>query len=510
MHLSLLRFSRPVTTAKTVSTAGQMKPPSVFPFCDEDEELAESFEKQVNIQKKSSKLPSLRRSISLQPITRPNLKSPMSMMSKSPLSMMSRRLRLSSDSHATQFSIDSDRKMTGPPPRMSSESVTSGTDFLSQIHCADPFSPIRDNFKKIRQHVGRTMLNPKRPSVEKPRLSFERCARSKPYESPHPNSDPLVQNTPVPRSDFGCDRPWETPMPKQVENWGSRPIKGKDWGNSTCCDSSALKCCTRVFAQSWFKSDFNNNVGMCDTYKISFPDNEQSSLHESYNSDSDVEIDEDYDGFDLSPVAPPAYKLKLRRDDSVGGSALALLNLGDDKDTNPSKKHASRRSLKLRKYRRMSLCATASDFSMPKIPPNKQIINLPDVSLMNDIVGKGRILTSILSYFDLAELLQSTCLVNTIWADASTEVIGSLMLASVGCNPNYDDEDLDLDTPRDEWVDKTNSQVSKSSSIARSMERDWTYFENFTSGKFLSEGAFKKVFKVWNKHHRIYEALSVM
>eukprot|EP00956_Cyclotella_meneghiniana_P003695 scaffold4497_cov64-Cyclotella_meneghiniana.AAC.4 len=329
-----------------------MKPPSVFPFCDEDEELAESFEKQVNIQKKSSKLPSLRRSISLQPITRPNLKSPMSMMSKSPMSMMSRRLRLSSDSHATQFSIDSDRKMTGPPPRMSSESVTSGTDFLSQIHCADPFSPIRDNFKKIRQHVGRTMLNPKRPSVEKPRLSFERCARSKPYESPHPNSDPLVQNTPIPRSDFGCDRPWETPMPKQVENW--------------------------------------------------------------------------------------------------------------------------------------------------------------DVSLMNDIVGKGRILTSILSYFDQAELLQSTCLVNTIWADASTEVIGSLMLASVGCNPNYDDEDLDLDTPRDEWVDKTNSQVSKSSSIARSMERDWTYFENFTSGKFLSEGAFKKVFKVWNKHHRIYEALSVM
>ena len=435
------------------------------------------------------------------------------------MSMMSRRLRLSSDSHATHFHLDSDQKMTGPPPRMSSESATSrtSTDFLSQIHCADPFSPIRDNFKKIRQQVGRTMLNPKRPSVGKPRLSFEKCTRNKPYESPHPNSDLLVQNTPIPRSDFGPDRPWETPMLKQVEIWGSRPIKGKDWGNSTYCGSSALKCCTRVFAQSWFKSDFNNNVGMCDTYKISFPDNEQSSLYESYNSDSDNEIDEDYDCFDLSPIAPPMCKLKLRRDDSVGGSALALLNLDDDKGTTPLRKHASRRSLKLRKYRRMSLCATASDFSIPKImSPKKQSANLPDVSLMNDIVGNGRILTSILSYFDQAELLQSLCLVNTAWADASTEVIGSLMLASIGCNPWFmasnsnDDEDIDLDTPRNEWTDKTNSQVSKSSSIARSMERDWTYFENFTTGRFLSEGAFKKVFKVWNKHHRMYEALSVM
>jgi phosphatidylserine decarboxylase len=50
----------------------------------------------------------------------------------------------------------------------------------------------------------------------------------------------------------------------------------------------------------------------------------------------------------------------------------------------------------------------------------------------------------------------------------------------------------------------------KSSAIARSMERDWSYFANFTTGTFISEGAFKRVFKVFNKHLGFHEALSVM
>lgn len=403
----------------------------------------------------------------------------------------------------------------------------SGTDFLSQIHGAGPLSPIADFLPKMRQRAGR-MLKPKRPSLERPRLSFESTTRAgKPYESPHPNNNCIAQNTPLPRADFGCDRPWETPMPKQVEHWGSQPIAGKDWGESECCDSSTLKSCNRVFARAWFTSEFSNNETMCDSYKISFPDDEQTSLNDYYNSDCDIEFDEDYDDFDISPH-PPTRKLKLKREDSVGGSALALLQLNDVKelaaDRNPPRKTASRRSLKLRKYRRMSLCASASDFLHPKRclrhsnSPKKHAYLL-DESLVNEIVSDGPILANILSFFDQAELLQTLSLVCTAWADATAEALGNLMIASVGCDPSImssqasGDEDEILDTPRDDvesMEDVQNGNDPQSNSTARSMERDWSYFNNFSAGEFLSEGAFKKVFKVWNRHLCCYEALSVM
>eukprot|EP00956_Cyclotella_meneghiniana_P041607 scaffold232177_cov17-Cyclotella_meneghiniana.AAC.1 len=45
----------------------------------------------------------------------------------------------------------------------------------------------------------------------------------------------------------------------------------------------------------------------------------------------------------------------------------------------------TRESLKLRKYKRISLSATASEFSMPT---KTQSVNRPDVSVIDHIVGK--------------------------------------------------------------------------------------------------------------------------
>jgi hypothetical protein len=513
--LTFCRVDETMTSKASVTTSSKpsaiskpTKPPSAFPFCEdnEDEELAESFEKQVTIQKTKkaaagNTVPSLRRSISLQPLARAI---------KSPLPMI-RRPRLSTEHD--QMILD-DRKAPLPPPRLSTESAMSNPDFLSQLHGAGPFSPIADFSSKIRRTANR-MLNPKRPSLDnKPRLSFESCRNGKPYESPHPNNYFVDTNTPLPRADYG-DRPWETPMPKQVEHWGSQPIAGRDWGDSTGCDAAALRLGMRVFAQSWFQSEFYNNADLCDSYKMSFPEKEQSSMQECC-TDSEMEMEEEYDAFDFSPEAPPSRKSKLRREDSVGGSAMALLHLDDDtKESNPSRKPASRRSLKLRKYRRMSLCAAASDFLHPKRclqhsnSPKKLGFTLPDASIMNDIVSEGPILTSILSFFDQAELLHGAFLVCTTWADAAAEALGNLMIASVGC----DDADDDVETPRDSVqhiMEEAHPEGLKSSSVAKSMERDWSYFDNFSTGQFLSEGAFKKVFKVWNRHQGVYEALSVM
>mmetsp|Transcript_8999 Transcript_8999/g.19432 ORF Transcript_8999/g.19432 Transcript_8999/m.19432 type:complete len:124 (-) Transcript_8999:812-1183(-) len=68
------------------------------------------------------------------------------------------------------------------------------------------------------------------------------------------------------------------------------------------------------------------------------------------------------------------------------------------------------------------------------------------------------------------------------------------MLVSVGCDPTLND--------------RTNIEHSP---VAKSMERSWPYLmERFPWAMFLSEGAFKRVYKVWNRYGGAYEALSVM
>ena len=77
------------------------------------------------------------------------------------------------------------------------------------------------------------------------------------------------------------------------------------------------------------------------------------------------------------------------------------------------------------------------------------------------------------------------------------------MLVSVGCDPlSHGNADDDSSSGADAPVH---------SSMAKSMERDWPYLmDRFPWAKFLSDGAFKRVYKVWNNQCRAYEALSVM
>eukprot|EP00804_Cyclotella_cryptica_P006762 CCRYP_015718-RB/>CCRYP_015718-RB protein AED:0.02 eAED:0.02 QI:829/1/1/1/1/0.8/5/1473/1252 len=523
----------------SVSLANRTKALSAFPFScdDEDDELAAVFEERVAIQKKKEKpnassVPSFMRSISLQPLARV-MKSPMPCFRQSPSIDSDRkvsRLRLSSETamhDQTLSTIDSDRKLSRPP-RPSSERAMNGSDFLNQIHGSSPLSPLAHAFpRRIRERANR-LLHPKRPSLEKQCLSFDNAAQSmQPFESPHPRNNCYVQNTPLPRIDFESDRPWETPMLKQIEHWGSRPIAGKDWGAMACCDNVILNCCKRVFAQNWLNSSFYKSEELCDLHKLSFPEEEQSSLHGSFDSDSDTGNDDtDFDAFsnNLSPEAPPIRKFKLHRADSVGGSALALLHLDDRKDSKPAPNQDRRRSLKLRKYGRISLCAAALDFLHPNRAirfsnsPTKHEFISPGASILNKVVDSP-LLRTILSFFNQAELMQCASLVCTSWADAAADAMGTLVIASVGCDPSFmlsqmnDDTADETETPRDE-VESTEVAPRVGfplSTAAKSMEKDWSYLvKSFATGNFFSEGAFKKVYKVWNKNHGAYEALSVM
>ncbi len=45
-----------------------------------------------------------------------------------------------------------------------------------------------------------------------------------------------------------------SPTPKQIDNWGSRPVFGKDWRESVSCCDGAIDACYQIFAKSWLTS----------------------------------------------------------------------------------------------------------------------------------------------------------------------------------------------------------------------------------------------------------------
>ena len=254
--------------------------------------------------------------------------------------------------------------------------------------------------------------------------------------------------------------------------------------------------------------------------------------------DADVNVDDDDDDDDTVvasvnresldefptefPIESPDFmskKIGFARCDSVGASALDLLHL-DDKVKHLSPIFDRRRTMKLRTYRRMSLCvAVASDFLQPKL---KRCYRLSESPSTKQSLLEGTHIKSIvdstafscaLSFLNEGELIHSASLVCTTWADAAAEALGNLMLVSVGCDPSVNDktnDDCSSEADESDFVD-TQAVPPENSSVAKSMERGWPYLmERFPWAKFLSDGSFKRVYKVWNDYCGAYEAISVM
>ena len=350
------------------------------------------------------------------------------------------------------------------------------------------------------------------------------------------------------------------PMPKQVENWGSRPIVGKDWGDSICCCDGTVDACSRIFAMSWFTSgtrypnqcpspslcahtytlllllEFHGNEDLSTEYQMDLDEEDESSLYAHYHadagihdeddSDDDTEIasingdnseEEEDDEFPTSALT--SKRLGLARCDSVGASALDLLHLDDKlKDLGQSLGHDRRRNMKLRKYARMSLCvAAASDFLQPKLKrcyrlsesPTKRRLSLKGTPI-NSILDSTAF-SRVLSYLTESELIHSATLVCTRFADVAAEALGNLMLVSVGCDPSSRSTDSDDSSLEEVDLVETQDNHTAKSSFEKQMERGWPYLMlQFPWAQFISNGAFKRVYKVWNNRCGAYEALSVM
>lgn len=146
-------------------------------------------------------------------------------------------------------------------------------------------------------------------------------------------------------------------------------------------------------------------------------------------------------------------------------------------------------------------------FSSSFCPP---VEAMPADILEEDVVSDSPIeddatLQKIFGYLQEHELLCTVSLVCSTWADAATHSHANMMLMSVGCSDNSEENDDDSD---DESVAEA---IVKDSGVPGLLERPWQYLtSNFPWACFLSEGAYKRVYKVFNHTHRVEEAVSVM
>lgn len=285
----------------------------------------------------------------------------------------------------------------------------------------------------------------------------------------------------------------------------------------------------RILILAFDSTDYYGNEDLSAQNQMSLDADDESYLFSFYEADADIDDDDDAvdsevcsinrDSLGDFPTESTPRKIGLSRCESVGATAMDLLNLDD----NPS--FDRRRTMKLRKYARMSLCvAVASDYlHQPKLkrknrmsePPRKWSFSTGSSTPINSIMDSNNSFSVVLSFLNEGELLHAASLVCTEWADRAAEALGNLMLVSVGCDPSLNDKEADDDFSSDgageaEPVDDQ-ADVSAFSSVAKSMERDWPYLmHRFPWAKFLSDGSFKRVYKVWNDNCGAYEALSVM
>jgi hypothetical protein len=113
------------------------------------------------------------------------------------------------------------------------------------------------------------------------------------------------------------------------------------------------------------------------------------------------------------------------------------------------------------------------------------------------------ILERILDHLQEKELLLSASLVSTKWFEVATISHANLMLSCLGC------ESQDCDGS--DCLETTNNLLQEPNHALSLMERPWGYLTTtFPWACFLAEGAYKRVYKVFNHKFSVEEAVSVM
>jgi hypothetical protein len=409
------------------------------------------------------------------------------------------------------------------PPRHSGEHMVGGINFVNHMHVVSP----------RRSRAPRTSCP--RTNPRGPRLSIETTIVA---------ASPFVRSTTKMAHAAECV---ETPHMTRRSCW-ERPKNGRDWGATDRCPDHVLRALVARFeadlAENGIVLEDDSSSVFFDLSAVPANNTESSAIDRSMDSvdeedseaGSNQEEDEDQFGEDFVNHldAPPQ---DWNRRSSVGASAFESMNLNEFHHTAANDEKVNRRRMgSMAKHKRVSLCANVIQPRKPHRPSGRHSyfagaprLSMMDMSLTDNnrfsflttaqvtiaieeapelvhdgtVLADSKILLNVLSFLDESELLCRASPVCTLWADVSTEAHSTLMLSSVGCSANAEEAEADLDD--DDEEDNANA------SIMRSMEKSWKYMVNqYPWACFLSEGAFKRVYKVWNTATESEEAISVM
>jgi len=413
------------------------------------------------------------------------------------------------------------------PPRLSGEHQIRGQDLVSHLHGLSPMAPTRRPRRSLGSDLG---------------LRIE-TGEPSPMVPPPPSS---ARSHGTKRLSFGQEC-LETPQVKQM-HWEGRS-GGRDWGAHPGCPMDITDRLLRLLEERY---EEESDLPPACSQTSCFLDTEfeavaGSSPAEDGFETEDLIIEEEDDGDfasnddddDIEMLLPP------RRSSVAAAAAFSSLRL-DDRSTllgPPSPQVFQRRRQAMAKHRRVSLAVQPFDTRalraarMPSFARNmsrRSSVLHPRLSTFGDAATfataealpevstdveetpenpllQATMLGNVFSYLGEGDLLLRTSPVCTLWADVSTEAHATLVLSSVGCSAmgNEAGTDGSLETEIDDVEDEQNE--AKTNHVMKSMEKSWSYLlESFPWACFLSDGAFKRVYKVYNKVTGLEEAVSVM
>ena len=431
-----------------------------------------------------------------------------------------------------QFSSAISGKYDSFGGRPSTDGMINSHEILSQMYCDSPtLNELSIHFESSGSHTSTL-------KVESIPVVMMRSDQSIICTPSCPNQETLITTT----SSFDCVGA-ETPILKTTITWGSQPIPGKDWGLSLRCEERVVKYLSLCLDEerSFLHVPLMDTALQPCPYKPSLPLN---SLGSEFDSCGDY-IDKvskapfEKNSTQIEPVTRDISYNKLRdRQSSVGSQDFGRLII---KETlGPSPELLMKRKFdSLNKRVRISICASAyhdvqapfvntlwkrrfgitDELSLAGYHSGREIISSPqfqspcglkyDIS-PKEILSEEKVLSHIFGFLNEKELLHIVSAVSLSWNKVATASYASLLIDSIEKLWPEDDHFSSEEPVIDETLAPRSVYHRNSLNLA-SMYRSWySIVKTFPRGQYLSEGTFKKVYKVWNVCVGAEEALSVI
>jgi len=208
---------------------------------------------------------------------------------------------------------------------------------------------------------------------------------------------------------------------------------------------------------------------------------------------------------------------QMQNDENENNNRKKSVKFQDKSMESPLTKLERLKLSKVQKHHRVSLCISSLKENIATIN-NKQIFAVNGTQM--DCLHNPNVMTEVFSFLTAKELNLTASHVCHSWADISSIVLASSMLQNMdfpadilAASSSSGDRDSFGSAVHDgnDISGFISPRLLNHSVTTNQLERAWNHLvEEYPSGQYLTEGAFKKVYKVLNRSAYAEEAISVM